>query len=76
MPIPEVLQKAWDAANQSLESETPENALEILRSEAWDACENNAQKARTLRYAGDAGTMLGEMDTARQKRHWQRAHKS
>ena len=76
MPIPEVLQKAWDAANQSLESETPENALEILRSEAWDACENNAQKSRTLRYAGDAGTMLGEMDTARQKRHWQRAHKS
>ena len=76
MPIPEVLQKAWDSANQSLESETPENALEILRSEAWDACENNAQKARTLRYAGDAGTMLGEMDTARQKRHWQRAHKS
>ena len=76
MPIPEALQKAWDAATQSLESETPENALEILRSGAWDACENNAQKARTLRYAGDAGTMLGEMDTARQKRHWQRAHKS
>ncbi len=76
MPIPKVLQKAWDDANQLLETEAPEKAIEILRSEAWDACENNMQKARTLRYAGDAGMMLGEMDTARQKRHWQRAHKS
>ncbi|GIS91857.1 MAG: hypothetical protein CM1200mP21_01520 [Candidatus Poseidoniales archaeon] len=76
MPIPETLQKAWDSANQLLESGEPKKALEILRSEAWDECENAMQKARTLRYAGDAGMMLGEVDTARQKRHWQKAHKS
>lgn len=76
MPISQTLQKAWDNALDLLKSDEPEKALEILRSEAWDACENNMQKARTLRYAGDAGTMLGEMDTARQKRHWQKAHKS
>ena len=76
MPIPETLQNAWDAAHESLKSSEPEKALEILRSEAWDSCENNMQKARTLRYAGDAGMMLGEMDTAGQKRHWQKAHKS
>ena len=64
MPIPETLQKAWDSAHESLKSSEPEKALEILRSEAWDSCENNMQKARTLRYAGDAGMMLGEMDTA------------
>ena len=76
MPIPETLQKAWDSANQLLESGEPKKALEILRSEAWDECDNAMQKARTLRYAGDAGMMLGEVDTARQKRHWQKAHKS
>jgi len=76
MPISQTLQKAWDNALDLLKSDEPEKTLEILRSEAWDACENNMQKARTLRYAGDADTMLGEMDTARQKRHWQKAHKS
>ena len=76
MPISGDLQKAWDSANKSLESGEPEKALETLRSEAWDACENNMQKSRTLRYAGDAGMMLGEMNTAGQKRHWQKAHKS
>ena len=76
MPIPETLQKAWDSAYEYTKSGEPEKALEILRSEAWDACENNMQKARTLRYAGDAGMLLGEMGTAGQKRHWQKAHKS
>ena len=76
MPIPEKLQVAWAEATALTESGEPEKALEMLRSEAWDACENGAQQARTLRFAGDAGTALGEQDTANQKRHWQRAHKN
>ena len=76
MPIPEKLQVAWAEATALTESGEPEKALEMLRSEAWDACENGAQQARTLRFAGDAGTDLGEKDTANQKRHWQRAHKN
>ena len=76
MPITDTLQKAWDAADELMKSGEPDKALEILRSEAWDACDNNMQKARTLRYAGDAGTMIGEMNTAGQKRHWQKAHKN
>ena len=76
MPIPEILQKAWDEANLLTESGEPEKAMELLRSAAWDACENGAQQARTLRFAADAGTALGEQDTANQKRHWQRAHKN
>ncbi|HIC49877.1 MAG TPA: peptidylprolyl isomerase [Candidatus Poseidoniales archaeon] len=76
MPIPEALQKAWDEANLLTESGDPKGALVILRSEAWDACENGAQKARTLCFAGDAGTVLGEADAANQKRHWRRAHKN
>ena len=38
MPIPEILQKAWDEANLLTESGEPEKAMELLRSEAWDAC--------------------------------------
>ena len=76
MPIPEKLQVAWAEATALTESGEPEKALEILRSEAWDACENGSQEARTLRFAGDAGTDLVEKDTANQKRHWQRAHKN
>ena len=76
MPIPEALKNAWDEAIVLTESGEPRKALELLRSEAWDACENGAQQARTLRFAGDAGTALGEEDTANQKRHWQRAHKN
>ncbi|MEC9264367.1 MAG: hypothetical protein VYD23_04615, partial [Candidatus Thermoplasmatota archaeon] len=76
MPIPEKLKNSWDEAILLTESGEPEKALELLRSEAWDACENGAQQARTLRFAGDAGTALGEEDTANQKRHWQRAHRN
>ncbi len=76
MPIPEALKNTWDEAVLLTESGEPEKALELLRSEAWDVCENGAQQARTMRFAGDAGTALGEEDTANQRRHWQRAHKN
>ena len=76
MPIPEALQNAWSEATALTESGEPEKALDLLRSVAWDACQNGAQKARTLRFAADASTALGEQDTANQKRHWQRAHKN
>ena len=76
MLIPEALQIAWTEASALTESGEPEKALELLRSVAWDACENGAQQARTLRFAADAGTALGEKDITNQKRHWQRAHKN
>ena len=66
MPIPEKLKNSWDEAILLTESGEPEKALELLRSEAWDSCENGAQQARTMRFAGDAGTALGEEDTANQ----------
>ena len=33
-------------------------ALEELRT-SWDLCENDTQRAKTLKIAGDAGTALG-----------------
>jgi len=42
MAIPEALKNSWDEAILLTESGEPEKALELLRSEAWDACENGA----------------------------------
>ncbi len=76
MPIPAELQKAWDEATDFMEEkEDPESALVSLRS-AWGAIENEAQRAKTLAFAADAGTELGLIDSKNQKSHWQKAYKN
>ena len=50
-------------------------ALEKLR-ESWDLCENDSQKAKTLKLAGDAGTRLGTEDPEMQRAHWRKALKN
>ena len=76
MPIPAELQNAWDDAAQSLgDKKDPEGALAALRS-AWDSIENEAQRAKTLALAADAGTELGVIDQRNQKSHWQKAYKN
>ena len=52
-----------------------ETALEKLR-ESWDLCENDSQKAKTLKLAGDAGTTLGTEDPEMQRSHWRKALKN
>ena len=76
MPIPEDLQRAWDEAVENTEvKEDPEAALAALRS-AWGSIENDAQRAKTLTLAADAGTELGLSDQGNQKSHWQKAYKN
>ncbi len=75
MPIPEELQNSWDEAINLTNSNEPEKALDLLR-DAWKLTENEAQRARTRRYAADAGTELGKIDIGNQKKHWQKAHKN
>ena len=76
MPIPAELQKAWDEATELLEVKNdPEGALEALRS-AWGSIDNEAQRAKTLSLAADAGTELGVIDKRNQKSHWQKAYKN
>ncbi len=76
MPIPEDLQRAWDEAVENTEvKEDPEAALTALRS-AWGSIENDAQRAKTLALAADAGTELGLSDQRNQKSHWQKAYKN
>ncbi len=50
-------------------------ALEKLR-ESWDICENDSQKARTLKLVGDVGTTLGTEYPDMQRSHWRKALKS
>ena len=76
MPIPAELQKSWDEATKLLgDKKDPEGALEALRS-AWGSVENEAQRAKTLSLAADAGTELGVIDKRNQKSHWQKAYKN
>ncbi len=50
-------------------------ALEKLR-ESWDICENDSQRAKTLKLAGDAGTTLGTEEPEMQRSHWRKALKN
>jgi len=76
VPIPAELQKAWDDATDLLEEKNdPEGALEALRS-AWGSIDNEAQRAKTLSLAADAGTEMGVIDKRNQKSHWQKAYKN
>ena len=76
MQIPEDLQRVWDEVVENTEvKEDPEAALAALRS-AWGSIENDAQRAKTLTLAADAGTELGLSDQGNQKSHWQKAYKN
>ncbi len=76
MPIPKDLQNAWDNCIVFIEEKKdPEAALNALR-EVWGSIENEAQRAKTLSLAADAGTELGLTDTRNQKSHWQKAYKN
>ena len=75
MPVPEELQMSWDLADSMLSEGQFTEALSELR-QAWPLCENDGQKVRTLRQAGDVGTAHGSEDQGSQKRHWQKALKS
>ncbi len=76
MSVPETLQKAWDEANLLIEKVEPEKALDILRDLAWGECKNDSQRAKTSRYAADAGSLWGEIDSNSQKKRWQKAYKN
>ena len=54
MSVSEKLQRAWDEAKNSIASQDhPDKALALLRSVAWDNCENDVQRAKTLSLAAD-----------------------
>ena len=76
-PVPSELIAALKEAENAINSGNPENALEILRSTAWDAAaESNHHRARVLALAAEAQIAMGEIEIGARRRHWQRALKN
>ena len=59
-----------------IESGDVDGALELLRTEAWAAAENNSHKVQVISLAAEAKIAKGDIDMANRKAHWQDAHNS
>ena len=77
MSVSDKLQNAWDDANTELAyHDNPNKALEILRSVAWDSCENDVQRAKTMSKAANVYVILADLDSGSRKAHLKRAYKN
>ena len=77
MPVPENLQRAWDEAKDSIGSkESPDKALAVLRSVAWDNCENDVQRAKTLSLAAELYMIKADIDSSSRKTNLKQAYKN
>ena len=73
---PSSLKEALARATSMIESGDVDGALELLRTEAWAAAENNSHKVQVISLAADAKIAKGDIDMANRKAHWQDAHNS
>ena len=73
---PSALKDAMSRATSMIDSGDVENALELLRTEAWAAAENNSQKVQVISLAAEAKIAKGDIDMGNRKMHWQDAHNS
>ena len=77
MPVPENLQRAWDEAKDSIGSkESPDKALAVLRSVAWDNCETDVQRAKTLSLAAELYMIKADIDSSSRKTNLKQAYKN
>ena len=77
MSVSEKLQRAWDEAKNSIASQDhPDKALDLLRSVAWDNCENDVQRAKTLSLAADLYVIKANTDTSSRKTNLKHAYKN
>ena len=73
---PSALKDALSRAKSMIDSGDVDNALELLRTEAWAAAENNSQKVQVISLAAEAKIAKGDIDMGNRKMHWQDAHNS
>ena len=73
---PSALKDAMSRATSMIDSGDVDNALELLRTEAWAAAENNSQKVQVISLAAEAKIAKGDIDMGNRKMHWQDAHNS
>ena len=77
MPVSEKLQRAWDEAKNSIASQDhPDKALATLRSVAWDNCENDVQRAKTLSLAADLYVIKANTDSSSRRTNLKQAYKN
>ena len=68
---PSALKDAMSRATSMIDSGDVDNALELLRTEAWAAAENNSQKVQVISLAAEAKIAKGDIDMGNRKMHWQ-----
>ena len=67
---PSALKDALSRAKSMIDSGDVDNALELLRTEAWGATENNSQKVQVISLAAEAKIAKGDIDMGNRKMHW------
>ena len=75
-PMPTALKDALSRATSMIESKDVDGALELLRTEAWNAAETNPHKIEVISLAAQAKIAKGDIDMKNRKMHWQDAHNS
>ena len=75
-PMPTALKDALSRATSMIESKDVDGALELLRTEAWNAAETNPHKIEVISLAAQAKIVKGDIDMKNRKMHWQDAHNS
>jgi len=75
-PMPTALKDALSRATSMIESKDVDGALELLRTEAWNAAETNSHKIEVISLAAQAKIAKGDIDMKNRKMHWQDAHNS
>ena len=74
--MPTALKDALSRATSMIESKDVDGALELLRTEAWNAAETNSHKIEVISLAAQAKIAKGDIDMKNRKMHWQDAYNS
>ena len=75
-PMPSALKAVLSRAQSMIDSGDIDDALELLRTEAWDGAESNSHKVQVISLAAEAKIAKGDIDMANRRVHWQDAYNS
>ena len=75
-PMPSALKAVLSLSQSMIDSGDIDDALELLRTEAWDGAESNSHKVQVISLAAEAKIAKGDIDMANRRVHWQDAYNS
>ena len=75
-PMPSALKAVLSRAQSMIDSGDIDDALELLRTEAWDGAESNSHKVQVISLAAEAKLAKGAIHMANRRGHWQDAYNS